>query len=241
MRTFVYPAKFERGDKPGVFVISFRDVPEAISQGAGEGDALWQASDCLGEAIAGRIADGREIPKASRAARGERMIPLPAQMAAKAAVYLAMREAGMTNVQLARKLGCDEKEVRRMLNPKHPTKLPRIKEVLDVLGKDAKGKYRKLEGNTTVMFLRGCPTSVEVTDINALPLDYQNATVTMPASLLNDVLNALEEGFREEVMGEIGGSISRVADKRAIKAAVEAGVEVLGAELITDKTTLGRK
>jgi antitoxin HicB len=28
-----------------------------------------------------------------------------------------------------------EKEVRRMLNPTHPTRLPRIKEALDVRGK----------------------------------------------------------------------------------------------------------
>jgi antitoxin HicB len=56
-------------------------------------------------------------------------------MAAKAALYLAMREAKMSNVELARKLGCDEKEVRRMLDPRHPTKLLRIKEALDVLGK----------------------------------------------------------------------------------------------------------
>lgn len=135
MRTFVYPARFERGNKSGVLVITFRDIPEAITQGKGEKDALWQGADCLEEAIAGRIAGGREIPKASRPARGERPIPVPAPMAAKAALYLAMREAGITNVQLARKLGCDEKEVRRMLDPRHPTKLPRIKEALDVFGK----------------------------------------------------------------------------------------------------------
>jgi len=135
MRTFMCPARFERGDKAGVLVITFRDIPEAITQGKGEKDALWQAGDCLEEAIAGRIADGREIPKASRAARGERLIPIPAPMAAKAALYLAMGDAGISKVQLARKLGCDEKEVRRMLDPKHPTKLPRIKEALDVLGK----------------------------------------------------------------------------------------------------------
>ena len=41
----------------------------------------------------------------------------------------------MTNVQLASKLGCDEREVRRMLDPSHPTKLPRIKGALEVLGK----------------------------------------------------------------------------------------------------------
>ena len=135
MRTFAYPARFERGNKPGVLVITFRDVPEAITQGNGEKDALWQAADCLEEAIAGRIVGGREIPKASRAARGERLIPVPAPMAVKAALYLAMREAAMNNVQLARKIGCDEREVRRMLDPRHPTKLPRIKEALDVFGK----------------------------------------------------------------------------------------------------------
>jgi antitoxin HicB len=113
VRTFVYPATFERGDKAGILVITFRDLPEAITQGNGEKDALGQAADCLEEAIAGRIADGREIPRAARASRGERMIPVPAAMAAKAALYLAIREAGITNVQLARKLGCDEKEVRR--------------------------------------------------------------------------------------------------------------------------------
>jgi len=56
-------------------------------------------------------------------------------MAAKAALYLAMRQAGVTNVQLAEKLGCDEREIRRMLDPRHATKLPRIKEALAVLGK----------------------------------------------------------------------------------------------------------
>ena len=55
------------------------------------------------------------------------------------------------------------------------------------------GKYKKLEGNTTVMFLRGCAASVEVTDLDAVPLDYQSATVTMPASMLNAVLNVLDE------------------------------------------------
>ena len=90
----------------------------------------------------GRLSGGGDRRKNCRRAGdpegvegGERPIPVPAPMAAKAALYLAMAEAGMTNVQLARKLGCDEKEVRRMLDPRHPTKLPRIKEALDVLGK----------------------------------------------------------------------------------------------------------
>ena len=56
-------------------------------------------------------------------------------MVAKAALYLAMAEAGISNVQLAKTLGCDEKEVRRMLDPRHATKLPRIQDALNVFGK----------------------------------------------------------------------------------------------------------
>lgn len=135
MRTFVYPARFERGDNEGVLVVSFRDIPEAITQGNGEQDAFLQAVDCLEEAVAGRIADGREIPAASTVRRRERMIPLPAPMAAKAALYLAMAESRMTKVELAWKQGCDEREVRRMLNPRHPKKLPSIEAALVALGK----------------------------------------------------------------------------------------------------------
>jgi hypothetical protein len=110
---------------------------------------------------------------------------------------------------------------------------------IESLGKDNGGKYRKLEGNTTVMFLRACPASVEVTDMDVLPLEYQSATITMPASILNEVLNALDEGFREKVSGEIVCTLS--ADKRGIKTAIEAGVEIPGAMLVTGKTTLGRR
>jgi antitoxin HicB len=132
MRTFIYPARFER---QGQIAVTFRDVAEAAAQGRNDRDAVWQAADRLEAAIAARIERGLEIPAASRPLPGECLIPVPASMAAKAALYLAMREAGLTNVALARKLGCDEKEVRRMLDPRHATKLPRIKEALDALGK----------------------------------------------------------------------------------------------------------
>ena len=51
------------------------------------------------------------------------------------ALYLALRDAGITKTQLARRLGVNEKEVRRMLNPRHPTKLPWIEQEFAVLGR----------------------------------------------------------------------------------------------------------
>jgi antitoxin HicB len=51
------------------------------------------------------------------------------------AVYLAVREAGISNSEFARRMKLDEKEARRILDPHHPTKLARIEAALSVLGR----------------------------------------------------------------------------------------------------------
>jgi antitoxin HicB len=130
---FVYPAKFRRQRRS--VLVRFPDLPEALTEGRDERDAVAQAADCLEEAIAGRIRRGDAIPEPSQRRTGCRMIPVPAPMAAKAALYLALREAGITRLELARRLGCDEKEVRRLLDPRHPSKLPRLEQALAQLGK----------------------------------------------------------------------------------------------------------
>jgi len=45
-----------------------------------------------------------------------------------------MREAGIGKTQLAKRLGVDEKEVRRLLDPRYGSKLPRIAQAVSVLG-----------------------------------------------------------------------------------------------------------
>ena len=133
MRGFQYPVKLT-SEKSGGFLVRFPDFPEAITSGTDRSDARLQAVDCLEEAIAGRIADGLEIPQPARG-RHSLLVTLPATMAAKATLYLALREAKMKKTELALRLRCDEKEVRRMLDPRHPTKLARIQLALDILGK----------------------------------------------------------------------------------------------------------
>ena len=56
-------------------------------------------------------------------------------MAAKAALCLALRETKLSQNELARKLELDGREIRHMLDPRHPTKLARIQRVLTALGK----------------------------------------------------------------------------------------------------------
>ncbi len=47
----------------------------------------------------------------------------------------ALRQVGITKSELAARLQCVEKEVRRLLDPRHPSKLPRIQAALAALGK----------------------------------------------------------------------------------------------------------
>jgi antitoxin HicB len=134
MQNFIYPATLTPDTQDGGFVVTFPDVPEAITQGDDVTEALQQAADCLEEAIAGRIRRHESIPAASPAGPEQYAIPLPAQTAAKAALYLAIRQANLTKVELAERLHCDEKEVRRLLDPRHASKLSRLESALAALG-----------------------------------------------------------------------------------------------------------
>jgi antitoxin HicB len=134
MRTFVYRARFEPGEKRGVMVVSFPDVPEAITEGRGEADAVMQAQEALGLALLTYPA--RNIPLPKPKAKGSDLVPIAveAAVAAKLAFLDAFREAGISKSEFGRKIGKDEKEVRRLLDPKHPTKLSTLTEALCVLG-----------------------------------------------------------------------------------------------------------
>src|SRR2546425_10399517 len=135
MQRFVYPATLTPDAEEGGFVVTFIDVPEAITQGEEVEDARREATDCLEEAIASRIVMGLPIPCPSPVKKGRYPVPLTAQTAAKAALYVALQEAKVTKTELAKRLQCDEKEVRQLLDPRHPSKLPRIESALAAVGR----------------------------------------------------------------------------------------------------------
>jgi antitoxin HicB len=134
MRTFVYHARFEPGEDHGI-VVSFPDVPEAITQGDDEADAYAQAEEALGLALLTYPARGLPLPRA-KAHRSEALAPVAveAEIAAKLAVIEAVRVAGISKSEFARRIGKDEKEARRILDPKHPTKLTTLTAALRELG-----------------------------------------------------------------------------------------------------------
>jgi len=130
-----YPASILREDSGKGFFVRFTDLPEALTGGDDLEDSLTQAGDCLAEALAGRIRRGDSIPAPSRLKRGQHPIGVPLYLAPKLALYLAMREQGLRNTELAERLGVSETVVRRMLDPKHDTKPARIQAALNALGR----------------------------------------------------------------------------------------------------------
>ena len=134
MRSFLFHAVFEPGDKRGI-VVSFPDVPEAITQGADASKARAMAEEALGLALLTYPVRGLPLPRAKT--RGGDMVPIAVapDVAAKLAVLEAFAEADISKADLARRLAKDEKEVRRILDPRHPTKLPTLMDALRALGK----------------------------------------------------------------------------------------------------------
>ena len=56
-------------------------------------------------------------------------------VAAKLALYAAMREQGVTNVALAARLGLQENAVRRLLDPGHRSHITSVEKALEAVGR----------------------------------------------------------------------------------------------------------
>ncbi|MBI3524691.1 MAG: type II toxin-antitoxin system HicB family antitoxin [Betaproteobacteria bacterium] len=143
-----YPVTLKnyRGGQVGVF---FADVPEAISAGANQAEALDRAQDALTVALSGYIEDGRRLPVPGKAKRGQPTVVLPPRVAIKLAVHAAMGEQGITQARLGELLGIDGRQVRRILDLDHESKLSQLEAALAALGLRASVSVTKASSAAT--------------------------------------------------------------------------------------------
>ncbi len=116
------------------FVVTFPDLPEALTGGRNLTESLSEAADCLGEALAFRMVEKKDIPRPSAPRKGQLLIDIPLYLAPKVGLYTAMRRIRMTNSELARRLGYTETVVRRMLNPRHHSRPESMQAALAAVG-----------------------------------------------------------------------------------------------------------
>ena len=138
---FIYSySVFQSND--GAWQVRFPDVPEALTEGDTEDEAHALATDALLAALGGLVKIRRAIPESS-VVDGRAVVVVPMLHAAKLALYRTMREQGLNNVTLARKLGVSESEVRRMLDLDHQTKIGTLENALWQLGKQMASEVRQ--------------------------------------------------------------------------------------------------
>lgn len=117
MTAFTYPARIVE-EAPGEFLVTFRDIPEAITGGATFEESYQLAADALDVAVEGLLLDTRDVPSPSPAEDGEVLVPLSPAVAARLALASEMDRQHVSGRALAERLGKDEKNIRRILQGK---------------------------------------------------------------------------------------------------------------------------
>lgn len=129
----MYPAKIRNIN--GVFMVTFRDIPEAITQGLTFDDAILKAQAALLESLKTYFADNRLVPKASPKQDDEILIVLPASTYAKVLLLNTMIENRINQIQLANLMGVQRQQITKLVDLTHTTKIDGLQTALSLLGK----------------------------------------------------------------------------------------------------------
>lgn len=132
---FMYPVNLTPDTVDGGFVVTFVDIPEAITQGDTEAEALTAARDALESALDFYFEDKRVVPLPSKAKRGQNIVELPASVSAKVLLLNEMVTQNVRPAELARRLGTTPQEANRLTNLHHTTRIDSIAAALLALGK----------------------------------------------------------------------------------------------------------
>jgi antitoxin HicB len=130
---FDYPVILTPDD--GTVLVTFPDVPEAITFGADTDEALMYAVDALESALSFYVDDRKPLPVPSKPKRGQKTVRPSALECAKLGVYRAMTEQGIKKAELARRLGWHMPQVDRLFDLKHASRLDQIEAAARALGR----------------------------------------------------------------------------------------------------------
>lgn len=130
---FDYPVTLTLDE--GTVMVTFADVPEAITFGLDEDEALLQAVDALESALTFYIEDRKPLPTPSKPKKGQKTVRPSALECGKLGVYQAMTEQGIKKSELARRLGWHMPQIDRLFDLRHASKLDQIEAAAGALGK----------------------------------------------------------------------------------------------------------
>lgn len=127
----IYPVSLQ--DDEGTTLVTFPDVPEAITYGDTEKEALYHAVEALEVIFMAYMDDRKKIPMPS-GPKGRHTIALPALSSAKVLLYNAMIEQGVSKRELSRRIKGFPPQVDRLLDLNHHSRLDHIESAFKALG-----------------------------------------------------------------------------------------------------------
>jgi antitoxin HicB len=127
-----YPVVLTPDDNDTVMV-TFPDVPGAITYGEDEAEALANAVDALEAILSAIIADRQDIPAASPA-DGRPTVSPTLLGTLKVSVYRAMRARAWRKADLARAMGLNPRQIDRLLDLRHASTVAQLEQALAVCG-----------------------------------------------------------------------------------------------------------
>ena len=116
-------------------LVTFKDIPEAITFGVNKDEALLHAIDALETGLSFYVDARKQLPVASKPKRGQKAVRPSALESAKLGVYQAMTEQGIRKAELARRLGWHTPQVDRLFDLRHASRLDQIEAAARVLGR----------------------------------------------------------------------------------------------------------
>lgn len=128
-----YPAKFEPDS--GGFVVTFRDVPEAITQADTIEEARQAAVDALVTAMDFYFEESRAVPVPSKARKGEELVELPLSVAGKVLLLNELVTQKVRHGELAKRMKVRPQEVTRIMDLKHATKIDTLAQAFSAVGR----------------------------------------------------------------------------------------------------------
>lgn len=127
-----YPITLTKDDND-TYLVRFPDVPDAITYGETEAEALAHALDALLTVFDAYMKDRRDIPAPS--VRKGPSIELPTLESAKVELYRAMREANVGKYELAKRLNWHLPQVDRVLKVRHGSQIQQMEAAFSAVGK----------------------------------------------------------------------------------------------------------
>ena len=129
----IYPVELTPDDND-TLLVTFPDVPEAVTFGEDEAEALLMAEDALLVMLSAYMDDRQPIPEPSPL-NGRPGVALKVAASAKIALYNALLAAGKRKADLARMLNLTAIQVDHLLSLHHKSRIEQIETALAALGK----------------------------------------------------------------------------------------------------------